>query len=107
MEAELNLFTFLKLSPWAGVEESCGREGLCEDTHFSLCFCPCPVEQAYELQGGEPAEFHQKKKKNTALFIVYQVVGNKEEEGENKVFLCLTNILLVLRRIIYNLLFDT
>lgn len=61
-EAKLNLFAFLKLSPWAGIEESCGREGLCEDTHFSLWFCPFPVEQDYEFQGGEPDEFHQKKK---------------------------------------------
>lgn len=46
------------------------------------------MEQDYELQGGEPAEFHQKKKKkSTALFMVYQIGGDEEEEGENKVFM--------------------
>lgn len=31
--------------------------------------------------------FIRKKKKNTALFMVYQIGGDEEEEGENEVFM--------------------
>lgn len=51
------------------------------------------MEQDYEIQGGEPAEFHLKIKKNTALFMVYQIGRDEEEEGENEVFIWLTNSL--------------
>lgn len=36
-EAKLNLFPFLKLSPWVAVEESCGRERGFVGKHISVC----------------------------------------------------------------------
>lgn len=81
-EAKLNLFPFLRLSPWVGVEESRGREKGFVGKHISLYVCP--VVQDYKLQSGEPSAFHAEKKKIAALLMAYQVGGNKGDEREKK-----------------------